>query len=117
MNEDIDDLGDETYECNLRVDTAPFNVNSRGGCLFEGRGTWGGVRMETIIKYSNLTRFEHDYKSRFGSVVFSLLKSENVLILDIAYTSTIMTLREEVIILLVIIADLANISEQNPEDS
>ena len=57
MNEDIDDLGDETYECNLRVDTAPFNVNSRGGSLFEGRGTWGGVRMETIIKYSNLTRF------------------------------------------------------------
>ena len=42
MNEDIDDLGDETYECNLRVDTAPFNVNSRGGSLFEGRGTWVG---------------------------------------------------------------------------
>ena len=34
MNEDVDDLGDETFECNLRVDTAPFNVNNRGGCLF-----------------------------------------------------------------------------------
>ena len=57
MNEDIDDLGDEMYECNLRLDRSPFNVNNRGGCLFEGRGTWGGVRLETIIRYSNLTRF------------------------------------------------------------
>ena len=40
MNEEIDDLGDEMYECNLRWDRSPFNVNNRGGCLFEGHGTW-----------------------------------------------------------------------------
>ena len=57
MNEGIDDLGDEVYECNLRVDRSPFNVNNRDGCLFECRGTWGGVRMETISRYSNLARF------------------------------------------------------------
>ena len=55
--QNIHNLGHSDYECNLRLDTSLFNVNSAGGALYNGRGTWGGYKMEVIIKYSNMARF------------------------------------------------------------
>ena len=57
MSDHIQNLGHNDYECNLRLDTSLFNVNSAGGALYNGRGGWGGYKMEVIIKYSNLARF------------------------------------------------------------
>ena len=57
MCETIHNLGSHHYECNLRLDLSTFNVNRRGGALFQGRGGVGGIKMETIIRYSNIVRF------------------------------------------------------------
>ena len=45
------------YECNFRLDQHTYNVNVRGGALFRGRATIGGLKMETIIKFTSLARF------------------------------------------------------------
>ena len=40
----------------IQLDTNTFNVIARGGCLFNGHGGLAGLKMETLIKYSNLAR-------------------------------------------------------------
>ena len=57
MCDTIQNLGSQFYECNLRLDFSTFNVNMRGGALFQGRGGVGGIKMETIIRYFNITQF------------------------------------------------------------
>ena len=74
MSDNITNLGHGDYECNLRLDTSLFNVNSAGGALYNGRGGWGGFKMETIIKYSNLARFnvyfdEHGMRESYFNMI------------------------------------------------
>ena len=54
MRANIHNLGNPMFECNFHLDQHNFNVNARGGCVFRGRGTIGGLKMETIIKFANV---------------------------------------------------------------
>ena len=47
MRDMIHKLGHPMYECNFRLDQHTYNVNVRGGALFRGRATIGGLIMET----------------------------------------------------------------------